>query len=508
MNILLLLFSLIFGATATGVTQGYPAPSISPSAGGSASCYQLDVNDTYPLDGSACDSLNNKTYKLIRKDVKIESYKIVEGRKSDNQCSGGQDIRKIKDVDSSTLDEKGDVFWVDENYKGLGSEPNGILQKIILLLDEIPQPQDKAYKFKVYIEQSVVIPDELPEWITNCQETGDLIPIVDEPVNTLPPKAFATYDDIFNQDLNLVFTSSVDITGFKKYHQKIKKDRLPTAALPVGTLTANGTKVYDVYQHLSEAWYLKDTQTGDVYRYNNTDTKPGVQGNSNNSVQLKQLQFMTEVSWTWITPECKPALYFYPEKPLNLSVKVNPKGKITKSIPDHGQEGWQNVLASPDGSLQYQNQTYPYLYYETELNNINPPKNGWIVEKKDLAVFFNYSLPQLGLNKQEVEDFLVYWLPILLPEEKWFIGLISQDELNKIEPLEFSVNPDSLIRVRFYFEKIDGTNIASIINTYRITNWLDRVKLFINKPLRTGFTVVDWGGIVKNGSCNSSVISR
>ncbi|MBI4130834.1 hypothetical protein HY468_05950, partial [Candidatus Roizmanbacteria bacterium] len=48
--------------------------------------------------------------------------------------------------------------------------------------------------------------------------------------------------------------------------------------------------------------------------------------------------------YEWWTPACKPALYLYPEKETQLSVKVLPQGHLTESIPPHGVNGW-NVTA-------------------------------------------------------------------------------------------------------------------------------------------------------------------
>lgn len=210
--------------------------------------------------------------------------------------------------------------------------------------------------------------------------------------------------------------------------------------------------------------------------------------------------------YEWWTPSCKPAIYLYPEKEMALSVKVKPEGFITESIPEHGDEGW-NVIAKPDGTIlnnvvarpwraeadQGSAATYPYLYYEASLKQLFIPKTtGWIRTRTELPAFFAETLPQLGLNEKEQKDFLEYWIPKLQEGEKWYITLIDRNELDRVEPIEFSQNPDTFIRVRFYFENLDKNSLFSPITNYQLPT---------SPVKRGGFTAVDWGGIIGNGSC-------
>lgn len=202
--------------------------------------------------------------------------------------------------------------------------------------------------------------------------------------------------------------------------------------------------------------------------------------------------------YEWWTPSCKPAIYLYPPKKIALHVQVKPEGAITKSIPLHGTTGW-DVIAEPNGSLLSKTDHQPlslgYLYYEAALDAVKVPQDqGWIRTREELPAFFNTVLLELGLNTQEQHDFLDYWIPKLQEGNTWFITLIDRKELDRVEPIEFSTNPDNFIRVRFYFEKLDDMNINefSSIAKYEIPN---------TKYDRQGFTAVDWGGMIGNGSC-------
>ncbi|MBQ8742395.1 MAG: hypothetical protein IJZ03_03410, partial [Clostridia bacterium] len=47
----------------------------------------------------------------------------------------------------------------------------------------------------------------------------------------------------------------------------------------------------------------------------------------------------------------KPVIYLYPEKETVCSVKVELDGELTCTYPEHGENGWQNFTARPDGTL-------------------------------------------------------------------------------------------------------------------------------------------------------------
>ena len=198
----------------------------------------------------------------------------------------------------------------------------------------------------------------------------------------------------------------------------------------------------------------------------------------------------TSFKYEWYTPACKPAIYLYPENPLELSVVVRPQGQITQSIPEHGDSGWKNILAKPNGELVFNNKSLPYLYYEAEVKNVKPPTQGWVVKKEKLKGFFETALPYLGLNKKESTDFKDYWLKKLIDKPYYFVGLIERNVLDKLEKIEFSQKPDQFIRVRFYFAGLDKPIIAA-------------PPLLPKTPQRNGFVAVDWGGMIAGDTCSS-----
>jgi hypothetical protein len=205
------------------------------------------------------------------------------------------------------------------------------------------------------------------------------------------------------------------------------------------------------------------------------------------TLQLGTFFPIKKFSYEWWTPACKPAIYLYPERPIEVSVKVSPEGYLTESIPSHGQDGWQ-VLAYPDGRIECDKKGYPYLYYEAQVKNVNVPKQGFVVKQENLANFFAELLPKLGLNQKEAEEFSNYWLSALTNSPFYFVGVLPKEEIDRVEKIDILPFPDIFIRVRLFFEplakeiKVDPPNLSS-------------------PSKREGFVAVDWGGILKSGTC-------
>lgn len=196
----------------------------------------------------------------------------------------------------------------------------------------------------------------------------------------------------------------------------------------------------------------------------------------------------------WWTPECKPAIYLYPGQKQLVNVKVFPKGHLTYVDPPYDLEKGWTVWANPNGALQAMNDErltiYDYLYYESKIRDeaIKKPTKGWVVRYDELTNLYNSILPKLGLNEAETRDFVEYWEKSLPEAPYYFVGIVDPGNIDEIERLEITPKPDSINRVRVYFERLDTpkTVEAPILNTkYQIPN-------------TNNFRVVEWGGMVKN----------
>ncbi len=173
----------------------------------------------------------------------------------------------------------------------------------------------------------------------------------------------------------------------------------------------------------------------------------------------------------------KPAVYLYPENGQEIAVSLSINGIITKSEPDY-LLGW-NVWADPDGTIDGE---YDYLFYEARLESMKLPDDGWMVEYKGLEKWFDMNLPLLGLNQKESEQFKEYWLEELEGSDLYEIKLLEKPFLDENMALVIVPEPDSVIRVNFYFKPHSE---AIHLN-----------EPMIETPVREGFTVVEWGGIL------------
>lgn len=176
----------------------------------------------------------------------------------------------------------------------------------------------------------------------------------------------------------------------------------------------------------------------------------------------------------------KPVIYLYPTKTTDVSVKVNPTGGFTKTEPAYG-TGWR-VLAEPNGKLyNYQDkQNYPYLFWEGYALNYTMPKEGFVVAKNEVNKFLHEKLAIQGLNTQEINDFVEFWLPRMQSDPYYFVTFVPQSEFDQMAPLTVLPQPDSIIRVFMDFKALAKPIQVS--------------EQKLNTPKRTGFTVVEWGG--------------
>ena len=202
------------------------------------------------------------------------------------------------------------------------------------------------------------------------------------------------------------------------------------------------------------------------------------------TIQLKALTAQAVPRIPWISPHCKPAIYLYPEEKTDVNVRVHPKGKFTLTIPVYPENGW-NVTAYPNGQIDYQNSSYDYLYYETQIPDtlIEKPTKGFVVAQKGLLKLFSDVLPKFGLNEKETLQFSEYWLKALPASPYYFVGVISTTNLEAFAPITIKPTPTTTIRVTLYFELLDEVKKVETPTIIPVT--------------RNGFTAVEWGGIVK-----------
>lgn len=202
-----------------------------------------------------------------------------------------------------------------------------------------------------------------------------------------------------------------------------------------------------------------------------------------------QLQWFLLEGGPGMYAHCKPAVYLYPTENKLVNVRVFPKGELTYTDPPYDKSAGWTVTANPNGILTTMSgQSIPsnYLYYESKLLDkyIQKPEKGWVVQKSGLEDLFNRVLPKLGLNKKEETDFKEYWLTQLPDAQYYFVGLVDKTQRDFLEPLSVTPKPDTSIRFSFYFESLNTPKVVE--------------EPVIETPSRNGFTLVDWGGMIKS----------
>lgn len=88
-----------------------------------------------------------------------------------------------------------------------------------------------------------------------------------------------------------------------------------------------------------------------------------------------------------------------------------------------------------------------------------------------------------NFNEREINDFIEYWIPRLTDDNYYNIYPQSSDRIEQVIQLKISVEPDSKHRL---FYVISGTD-----------EYEELPEAEIEKFIREGFTVVEWGVVLK-----------
>jgi hypothetical protein len=180
--------------------------------------------------------------------------------------------------------------------------------------------------------------------------------------------------------------------------------------------------------------------------------------------------------------ECgKPVVYLYPTHTMPVSVQVG--ANITKSEPAYG-NGW-NVIAQPNGTLTTADgAAYGSLFWEGLGNGSYPQeRRGVVVPREQAVTTMNTQLSQLGLNEQERADFIQYWSIKLSDAPYVRLTWFGTRQMDQLAPLTISPKPDTVIRV---FLDSEGLQTRKVLEPQVLTS-----------IPRKGFTVVEWGGLLR-----------
>lgn len=443
---------VIAGSAMTGL--------LSPSQDRQSEIFTPPCVDFDPPNTSVRETLNGVTYSLIKEDAWMPKGKFQSETVAVGNASDGREIYQLK----QGRNKLGDKFDPTIFIYVLRRITTGEVRK-----DGSVRNKD-SYYFDIYIKDGVQIPD----FIRNCRSKGGKISVAQGTTTGFPPQAFNTKDII---GLTQPFTEPAWL--YLDFNEPLSII-LGDGATQVGTLsTSKGT--LPVYRHLDTV-FLIDGQT--AYNYGATQELVDLTKQGEKSLQLRKFGFASAQTYSWWTPVCKPAIYLYPEEKIDVNVKVEPKGFLTLTIPKYPDNGW-TVTADPSGIIETGGNTYAYLYYESKIKDsfVRKPNNGYVVEYDRLGLLYDQILPKLGLDQKQTRDFKDYWQKALPYSPYYFVGVMEKVDIDLIEPLTITPNPESIIRVRLYFEALEKA--------------IEVQKPTLFAPQKQGFTVVEWGGMVK-----------
>ena len=177
----------------------------------------------------------------------------------------------------------------------------------------------------------------------------------------------------------------------------------------------------------------------------------------------------------------KPNIYLYPQSSIELDVFLGfPKGGgVINSIPDY-QNGW-HISVEPSGKIDNR---YEFLFYEASVPSLWQYKFGWVIPKDSLTKFFKNNFKQAGFIKNEIDDFIEYWVPLLSKNEYYLLYPQFAEQIEPLIEIEMSIQPDNFLRLYYVIKGTENPDVnleLPIIQNFE----------------RSGFVAAEWGGILK-----------
>ena len=178
----------------------------------------------------------------------------------------------------------------------------------------------------------------------------------------------------------------------------------------------------------------------------------------------------------------KPVIYLYTDTELDLTLNLKTEAELLFTYPEYKNE-WKGTVKT-NGDFESNGKSYPYIFWDGKMDVVSKLDNleeGFVVEKEHNVAFFEEKLAHMGLNDKEIADFITFWAPLMMDADKHYVKFLTGEEYdNKIGSLNYSVQPDSEVRIFMVFSKLEGDIQVKpqLLPTFK----------------REGFTVVEWGG--------------
>lgn len=177
----------------------------------------------------------------------------------------------------------------------------------------------------------------------------------------------------------------------------------------------------------------------------------------------------------------KPVIYLYPEQEADVHVELElTEADLSTTYPKYN-NGW-DVTAYPDGTLvnKADGSHHKYLFWDAvNCRTRFDFSKGFCVAGSDTESFLKEKLTYMGLNEQEMNEFIVYWLP-LMEHNAYNLISFQSDAYTDTAKLNITPTPDSMLRIFMTYVPLED---AVDIEPQELSTFE-----------RNGFTVVEWGG--------------
>ena len=177
----------------------------------------------------------------------------------------------------------------------------------------------------------------------------------------------------------------------------------------------------------------------------------------------------------------KPVIYLYPEQETDVRVELElTEADLSTTYPKYN-NGW-DVTAYPDGTLlnKADGTHHKYLFWDAKNCRTRfDYSKGFCVAGSDTESFLREKLTYMGLTEQEMNEFIVYWLP-LMEHNKYNLIAFQGDEYTDSAKLNITPEPDSMLRIFMTYIPLEAP--------------VDIEPQQLETFERKGFTVVEWGG--------------
>lgn len=178
-------------------------------------------------------------------------------------------------------------------------------------------------------------------------------------------------------------------------------------------------------------------------------------------------------------------LYLYPTKPTNVSVKVTNSEILNSNLPYENGNGWS--LTAKPGGLLYTNITTVDKIEYAYASSFTAPNSGLVVYAKDMSTKLRWYGEKLGLAGRELDDYVTFWTKELPVGSYYLVSHFANPSF--IMNFDINPKPDTFIQAIMYFKALGSSDLANYKNLPSPT--------FSSVPARSGFTAVDWSGIIE-----------